>query len=113
MSTPIPSPNRKGPPPRKGPPERALFGLLKPYRGLVVILVLLTLAGNALNLVVPKLIAHAIDSYTQQSFVMTTVIEQFLAVAVLVFALTYLQTVAQTYASERVARDLRTRLAAK
>ena len=34
-------------------------------------------------------------------------------VASFVFALTYLQSIVQTYASERVARDLRTRVAAK
>ncbi len=34
-------------------------------------------------------------------------------IAFLVFALNYLQNIMQTYASERVARDLRTRLAAK
>ena len=38
---------------------------------------------------------------------------QFFVVAFLVFALNYLQNIAQTYASERVARDLRTRLVAK
>jgi ATP-binding cassette subfamily B protein len=38
---------------------------------------------------------------------------QFFAVAFGIFLFSYLQAVAQTYASERVARDLRTRLAAK
>jgi ATP-binding cassette, subfamily B, bacterial len=97
----------------KPPAGAGLFLLLKPYRPLVATLVVLTIAGNALNLVVPKLISHAIDAYMQRSFVLTTVVLQFFTVAFLVFALTYLQSVAQTYASERVARDLRTRLAGK
>jgi len=95
------------------PPGGGLFPLLKPYRPLVAMLVLLTIAGNALNLVVPKLISHAIDSYTQRTFVLSTTVLQFFAVTCLVFALTYFQSIAQTYASERVARDLRTRLAGK
>ncbi len=98
---------------RRPPAGAGLFLLLKPYRPLVTTLVIFTILGNALNLVVPKLIAHAIDAYTQRSFVLSTIVIQFFVVAALVFALTYLQSIAQTYASERVAKDLRTKLAAK
>ncbi|MGH9646910.1 MAG: ABC transporter ATP-binding protein [Bryobacteraceae bacterium] len=76
-------------------------------------LVFLTIAGNALNLVVPKLISHAIDEYTQSTFVLSTTVLQFFLVAFFVFSFTYLQSIAQTYASERVAKDLRIRLAGK
>ncbi len=99
--------------PRTPPAGAGLFLLLKPYRPLIIALAVLTIIGNALNLVVPQLISHAIDAYGQQNFVFTTVALQFFVVAALVFALTYFQSVVQTYASERVARDLRTRLAAK
>jgi ATP-binding cassette subfamily B protein len=95
------------------PPGAGLFALLKPYRRLVAILVVLTIAGNGLTLVVPKLISRAIDDYTQRAFVLSTVVLQFFVVAFLVFALNYVQNIVQTYASERVARDLRTQLAAK
>src|SRR5579864_583344 len=98
---------------KRPPPGAGMFALLKPYRPLIAMLVLLTIAGNALNLVVPKLISHAIDAYTQRTFVLSTTVLQFFVVAFFVFALTYLQSVAQTYASERVAKDLRTRLAGK
>src|SRR5271155_1580008 len=94
-------------------PRAGLFALLQPYRRLVAILVVLTIVGNGLTLVVPKLISHAIDAYTQRAFVLSTVVLQFLIISFLVFALNYLQNITQTYASERVARDLRTRLAAK
>jgi ATP-binding cassette subfamily B protein len=97
----------------KGPPSSGLFLLLKPYRLLVAMLVALTIVGNGLNLVVPKLISHAIDAYTQGSFVLNTVIWQFVVVASGVFVLSYAQSAVQIWASERVARDLRTRLAAK
>ncbi len=105
------SPRRTGA--QRTPPGGGLFALLKPYRGLVTLLVVLTIVGNGLTLVVPKLISRAIDAYTQRAFVLSTVVWQFFVVAFLVFALNYLQNIAQTYASERVARDLRMRLAAK
>jgi ATP-binding cassette, subfamily B, bacterial len=98
---------------RKAPAGAGLLVLLKPYRWLIAALVILTVTGNGLNLAVPKIISHAIDAYTQQSFVISTVVLQFIVVASLVFALTYLQSIVQTYASERVARDLRSRVAAK
>ena len=105
------SPRRTGA--QRTPPGGGLFALLKPYRGLVALLVALTIGGNGLTLVVPKLISRAIDAYTQRAFVLSTVVWQFFVVAFLVFALNYLQNISQTYASERVARDLRLRLAAK
>jgi ATP-binding cassette, subfamily B, bacterial len=98
---------------QKRPPGGGLFALLQPYRGLVATLVVMTILGNGLALVVPKLISHAIDAYTRRTFVLSTVVLQFFVIAFLVFALNYLQNIMQTYASERVARDLRTRLAAK
>jgi len=98
---------------RKPPAGGSLLPLLKPYRLLIAALVVLTVVGNGLNLAVPKIISHAIDAYTQQSFVISTVVLQFIVVASLVFTLTYLQSIVQTYASERVAKDLRARVAAK
>ena len=97
----------------KPPATPSLLHLLNPYKLLIAGLVILTMAGNALNLVVPKLISHAIDAYMQGHFVLRVVVVQFLAVGVLVFILTYAQNVVQTWAAERVAKDLRTRIAAK
>jgi ATP-binding cassette, subfamily B, bacterial len=101
------------PPPKGPPPAAKLMALLKPYKGLISLLLALTLLGNSLNLVVPQLISRTIDAWTRGQFVMHTIVEQFLAVALGVFILTYLQSVVQTYAAERVAKDMRTRLAAK
>ena len=98
---------------RKSPAGAGLLALLKPYRGLILLLVILTVAGSGLNLAVPRIVAHAIDAYAQQTFVLSSVVLQFFVVAFLVFSLTYLQSIVQTYASERVAKDLRTRVAAK
>ncbi|MEO8097029.1 MAG: ABC transporter ATP-binding protein [Acidobacteriota bacterium] len=100
-------------PKRAAPPSAGLFLLLKPYRWLIVLLVILTITGNGLNLVVPQIISKAIDAYSQGTFVLSATVLQFFVIASLVFTLTYLQSIVQTYASERVARDLRTRVAAK
>src|SRR3954451_21549648 len=81
--------------------------LLKPYRGLVVLLIVFALFSNGLNLLLPKIIANGIDSYTHQRFSSKAIIKQFLAATFFVFVFTYLQTIIQTYTSERVARDVR------
>jgi ATP-binding cassette subfamily B protein len=99
--------------PQGRPRGPSLFGLLKPYGRLVFILVVLTILGNGLSLVVPKLISHAIDSYSAQRVISTSRIVEFFVVAMGIFVFGYLQAIAQTYASERVARDLRTRLVSK
>src|SRR5438105_4162307 len=94
----------------KGP---NLLALLQPYRPLVSLLAVLTIVGNALNLAVPKIVARAIDAYTAGQLVLGPVVIELSAVAVGIFVFLYLQNVAQTLASERVARDLRTRLVDK
>src|SRR5215510_399503 len=100
--------------PRAGRPQGpSLFGLLKPYRPLIVVLVVMTIAANSLNLIVPRVIANAIDTYAQQRLVLTTLATEFFAVAVGIFVFSYLQVIIQTYASERVAKDIRTGLVEK
>jgi ATP-binding cassette subfamily B protein len=96
----------------------SLLPLLKPYRGLMILLAALTVAANGLTLGVPKLISRAIDDYIKTTLIhaglnTTTIILQFASIALAVFILTYLQSIVQTYASERVAKDLRSRLVAK
>ncbi|HEY2846039.1 MAG TPA: ABC transporter ATP-binding protein [Bryobacteraceae bacterium] len=97
----------------KPPSGAGLLVLLRPYRWLIVTMVILTIAANGLSLLVPRIISRAIDAYPQGTFNLSAVVQQFALVATLVFSLTYLLSLVQTYASERVARDLRTRVAAK
>jgi ATP-binding cassette subfamily B protein len=111
MSTQPANKTRGNTPPR--PPQAGLFLLVKPYKGLVAALAVLTILANTLNLIVPKLIANAIDHYHRPDFALGPMIARFLLVCVSAFLLAYLQSLVQTYASERVAKDLRTRLAAK
>src|SRR6476646_8122795 len=93
----------EGPPgrPPGRPPGPSLFALLPPYRPLIVTLVVMTILGNGLNLLIPRLIANAIDSYSRQQLVMSTLLEKFFAVAFGILVFTYLQAIVQTIASER------------
>jgi ATP-binding cassette, subfamily B, bacterial len=95
------------------PARPKVTGVLKPYAPLILTIVTLTIAANALNLLVPKIMARAIDTFATSQLVLGSLVAEFLAVAVGIFFFTYLQSVAQTYASERVARDLRTKVVAK
>jgi ATP-binding cassette subfamily B protein len=95
----------------KKPP--GIFSLLKPYMGLVTLLLLFALISNSMNLWLPKIIANGIDDYAKQHFVFNDIIKKFSLVVLLVFIFSYLQTIIQTYASERVARDLRSKLSDK
>ena len=90
-----------------------LLTLLMPYSWLIVLLVLLALFSNGLNLLIPKIIANGIDSYTKGHFNYSNIIIQFFAIGVAILIFQYLQSIVQTYASERVAKDLRERLAIK
>lgn len=91
----------------------SVFSLLKPYRGMVAFLVIFALLSNGVNLVLPKIISRAIDSFTAGNFNLRTVVLEFLVAALIIFFFTYLQSIVQTLASEKVARDLRTRLSDK
>lgn len=89
----------------------SIFSLLKPYKKLIALLVLFALISNGVNLLLPALISHGIDTYTAGTFDMKHVVSLFLLAITMIFVFTYAQSIVQTYASEQVARDLRTRLA--
>jgi ATP-binding cassette subfamily B protein len=93
--------------------QPGLFGLLKPYKFLVALLIVFTIVGNGFNLFVPRIIANAIDTYTKGDFILKNLIVEFSIIAFLIFLFTYLQNIVQVYVSERVARDLRNDLTAK
>jgi len=95
------------------PKPPGIFSLLTPYRGMTILLLVLALGSNGVNLWLPKITAGAIDTYTQHTFDGRDVLIKFMVAIVVIFLLTYVQSIVQTYASEKVARDLRTRLAAK
>jgi ATP-binding cassette subfamily B protein len=80
---------------------------------MVAFLVLFALMSNGVNLLLPKIISRAIDDFTGGHFVFRTVVLEFLIASLIIFVFTYLQSIVQTFASEKVARDLRTRLSDK
>lgn len=90
-----------------------MLKLLRPYAGLIVLLLLLALVGNGLSLLLPKIIGGVIDGLSHQQYTMEKALWQFSGITALVFILGYFQSVLQIYASEKVARDLRTTLATK
>jgi ATP-binding cassette subfamily B protein len=94
----------------KGP---SIFGVLKPYKLIIFGLILAALLSNAVNLFIPKIISHSIDDFTKGTFSLQTVILEFLIASLVIFIFTFFQGILQTYASERVARDLRTQLTDK
>lgn len=87
-----------------------IFSLLGNYKGLIFMLILFALLSNGINLLLPKIIANGIDAYTHKTFNLQSILLQFSLAIAFVFIFTYLQSIVQTYASERVARDLRTKL---
>ncbi len=91
----------------------SILHLLKPYLGIVSLLILFTLFSNGINLLIPKLISKTIDAFTVGNFSFKPVIIQFSSAVITIFIFSYLQSITQTYASEKVARDLRTNLADK
>jgi ATP-binding cassette, subfamily B, bacterial len=90
-----------------------IFGLLKPYTGMVIVLIIMALLGSGINMLIPKIIAHGIDSFSANKFNTGAVVFQFLLAASLIFLFTFLQNIFQTYTSEKVGKDLRTRLSDK
>ena len=90
-----------------------LFSVLGPYRGIVIVLIIMALAGSSINLLIPKIIARSIDAFSAGRFKAGTVIEEFLFAALGIFIATFLQGLLQTLTAERVAKDLRNKLANK
>ncbi len=90
-----------------------IMQLLRPYRALTLLLLVFTLFGNAINLWLPKIISNSIDAFSQGHFHFQHLLLQFTVAVVSIFIFSYLQSIIQTYASERVARELRTRLSEK
>jgi ATP-binding cassette subfamily B protein len=95
------------------PKPPSVFGVLRPYRTMIIWLILLAIAANVLTLFLPKLISGVIDSYIRGGFNLSKLILEFGGFTAAIFVFTYLQSIVQTYASEKVARDLRLKLVTK
>jgi ATP-binding cassette subfamily B protein len=93
--------------------KAGLFSVLGPYKGIVTLLIIIALAGSGVNLLIPKIIARAIDSLSASEFRAGTVITEFLLAGFGIFLFTLLQGILQVLTAERVARDLRNKVAHK
>jgi ATP-binding cassette subfamily B protein len=102
--------NQQNKPPGR-PKGPNLFALLKPYKGMIVLLIVMSFASNAFTLWLPQIIKEGIDLFIAKQPDTTIIVYKFIAAAIGVFVFAWGTTFLQTYASERVARDLRTRLA--
>ncbi|WP_426667818.1 ABC transporter ATP-binding protein [Mucilaginibacter sp. McL0603] len=107
--------------PEKNKPQDkkpGIFSLLKPYNGLVFLLILFAIFSNSASLWLPKIISHGIDDYirsltTRIHYDVNPTLIKFSAAILFIFVCSWVQSIIQTYTSERVARDLRTRLSDK
>jgi len=90
-----------------------VFTLLRPYRSYLVFLIVLTVIANGSNLYLQKVIANGIDRFVGRSFDLEALVFELSIIASSIFIFTYIQSLLQTIISERVARDMRMKLAAK
>ncbi|MEC5143379.1 ABC transporter ATP-binding protein [Chitinophaga sp. 212800010-3] len=93
--------------------EAGIFSLLQPYMGMVLLLILFTLLSNGLNLWLPKIIGKGIDDFGRGTFQLNALLIKFLVAIAVILLFTYLQNIIQTYVSEQVARNLRTKISDK
>jgi ATP-binding cassette, subfamily B, bacterial len=90
-----------------------IISLAKPYFGFIFIIFLVSLASNGLNLAVPKIIAADIDTFRTQSFNFQHTFLVLSLITLAIFVLSLIESLMQTYLSEKIGRDLRTRLITK
>jgi ATP-binding cassette, subfamily B, bacterial len=89
-----------------------LMSMLKPYRSMIILLIVFSILSNGINLILPRIIASGIDAYPDH-YVLKKIVVEFGAAAIVIFIFTYLQSIIQTNTAERVARDLRSSLSMK
>ncbi|MEO6683243.1 MAG: ABC transporter ATP-binding protein [Ginsengibacter sp.] len=90
-----------------------IYKLLTPYKGLISGLLLFALLSNGLNLVIPKIMEIGIDDFTNRVWDIQKIMTWFFIAVIAIFVLSFVQGYIQTYASEKVAKDLRYKLSAK
>jgi ATP-binding cassette subfamily B protein len=94
-----------------GPP--GVFSILGPYRRQIAVLIALAMLANGFTLQIPRLVQQGIDTYIDGSYDATALILRFCIYAGIILLFTALQSVAQTFVSEKVAFDVRQSLADK
>ncbi|MDD4409699.1 MAG: ABC transporter ATP-binding protein [Candidatus Pacebacteria bacterium] len=90
-----------------------LFEILKPYTGMIILILVFTISSSALSLFIPKIISSTIDSIGTAGFDIGKVVFELVSIAISIFILTCLENVVQTYTSEKAAKDLRNQVITK
>ena len=90
-----------------------MLSLLKKYRVFVIAMLIITLAQQAANLWIPRIIAQGIDDYASGSFLAMQTAVTYAGFAIVVLVLGIAVMVLEALVAERVARDLRARLTEK
>jgi ATP-binding cassette subfamily B protein len=91
----------------------SVFGLLRDYKVMIVLLIVLGIVANGLTLIIPKLISREIDAFASGTFDIFTLTLQFGGYSLAILVFMSLQSIVQAFAGERVARDLRLRIVDK
>lgn len=92
---------------------KSIFRLLTQYKALIAGVLVLGVIANGLTLVVPTIIADAIDTFRAGNFALESFALTFFLFALAILVFSYLQGIVQTYASEYVAKDIRAQLVGK
>ncbi len=93
--------------------NKGIFKEIKPYLGLLGLLLLVALINNGLNLWLPKITSGAIDSFNGQNFEISKIICEMTGVSVIIFVFAVGQSFLQTFLAETVAKNMRERLVNK
>jgi len=91
----------------------SIFRLLTQYKSLIAGVLVLGVIANGLTLVIPTIIADAIDTFRAGNFALESFALTFFLFALAILVFSYLQGIVQTYASEYVAKDIRAQLVGK
>lgn len=93
--------------------KKYIFSLIKPYWWVLGLILICSLAGNGLNLWLPKIASGVIDTFESADFLLgkTILFLSVLSVLILVFSL--LQSFLQTFMAESLASNLRNKLMEK
>ena len=93
--------------------QLGLFKLARPYIWLLLLILLVSLLSNGLSLIIPKVIAQAIDTFQSSKFIVSVFLRDLSLIIIFVFIFSTIQSILQTYLSETIAKDLRNQLVQK
>lgn len=97
--------------PQKSP---SIFTIFRPYWKLIIPLLVITVLANGITIVLPKIIAGYIDQYQATQIIpVSLILWVLLGITLIVAILTLVQSALASYASEKVAFDLRKDLSKK